>query len=145
MPATYTAHEVPSLKFQHPCSIFVSGASGCGKTEWIKNVIENDFIDGGIKTIYFFMPYCETPKIVPLAHQELVLMEGVPTKTWIDDTFSVDGPDDCLIVVDDLWSECIKSPAIRHLLKYGRSHFKVSMIFVTQYYFEGGKPSIPFR
>jgi hypothetical protein len=145
MPATYLGYEVPSIKFQHPCSIFVSGASGSGKTEFIKNIVEHDFIEGGINTIYFFMPYIETTVISPLPHQELVLMEGVPTMAWLNDTFSLNGPKDTLIIVDDLWGQCVKSEAIRHLLKYCRSHFGISMIFVTQYFFEGGKPSIPYR
>ena len=145
MPATYTGREIPSLKFRHPHSMFVSGSSGVGKTEFIKNIIETDFIEGGINTIYYFMPYIETPNIVPLPHQEMILMEGLPTRKWIDSNFSLEGPFDTLIIVDDLWGACVKSDAIRHLLRYCRSHFQISMIYVTQYYFEGGKPSKAYR
>jgi hypothetical protein len=146
MPRNYIGTQIDTLKFRHPVSIFVSGASGTGKSEWIKNVIERDFIDGNIKKIYYFMPEIENIRIRPSLNQELYLMQGVPTKTWIRDTFRTDGPRDTLIVVDDLWGECIKAKeATRHLLKYCRNHYGISMIFVTQYFFEGGKPSIPYR
>lgn len=145
MPATYTAWEVPDVKFEHPCSILVSGASGSGKSNWIKNVIEHDFIKGGIKNIYYFMPYIDNVNIAPLPHQSMYLMEGLPTMTWLKETFSLDTPRDSLIIVDDMWGECVKSSAVRHLLNFCRSHFGISMIFVTQYFFEGGKPSVPYR
>jgi hypothetical protein len=146
MPGTFTGRQLPPLKFQHPASMLVSGSSGTGKTEFIKNVIETDFIEGGINTIFYFMPYVERPNITPLPGQNIVLMEGLPTRKWIDENYTLEeGPFDTMIVVDDLWGECVKSPAVRHLLRFCRSHFKISMVYVTQYYFEGGKPSKPYR
>ena len=146
MPRNYIGTVIENIKFRHPVSIFVSGASGTGKSHWIKHVIEQDFIQGNIRTIYYFMPEIENISISPLPHQELYLMQGVPTMTWIKDTFQQNGPRDTLIVVDDLWGECIKAKdSTRFLLKYCRNHYGISMIFVTQYFFEGGKPSVPYR
>ena len=91
------------------------------------------------------MPRMENVNIEPLEHQSLYLMEGLPTRAWVDATFSIDGPRDSLIIVDDMWAECTDSPVIKDLLQYGRSHFGVSLFFCTQYYFENSKKSIPLR
>ena len=92
MPRNYIGTVIENIKFRHPVSIFVSGASGTGKSHWIKHVIEQDFIQGNIRTIYYFMPEIENVSISPLPHQELYLMQGVPTMTWIKDTFKSMAP-----------------------------------------------------
>jgi hypothetical protein len=136
---------IPDLRFQHPCSLLISGTTGAGKSHFVKLLIENDGIKGGINKIFYFMPRLENLGIRPSPQQQLFIMEGLPTQNWVDDTFTRDENKNCLIVVDDLWSQCIESPVIESLLTYGRRHLNVSLAFIAQNFYEKSRKAITLR
>lgn len=127
---------VPDLRFEHPAALLVSGTTGAGKTHWTKLLIENDGIKGEIKKIYYFMPMLENVNISPNPDQQLFLMEGMPTQSWVSDNFRPNEDAKTLIIVDDQWSQCVQSPVIESLLNHGRRHFGVSLIFIAQNFYE---------
>jgi hypothetical protein len=136
---------VPDLRFQHPAALLVSGSTGAGKTHWVKLLIENDGIKGDIKKIYYFMPILENINISPNADQQLFLMEGMPTRSWVDDTFKVNEDAKTIIVVDDQFSKCVKDEVIEHLLTFGRRHYGLSLIFIAQNFYEKSKNARTLR
>ena len=101
-------------------------------------------INGDIRQIYYFMPRLETLDIRPDPSQQLFLMEGLPTKSWVDDTFRKENKH-CLIIVDDLWAQVVNCPVAEYLNSYGRRHFNVSLVYTGQNFYEKGKYAITIR
>lgn len=138
MSTSYVGRFIHDLRFQHPFCILVSGTTGAGKSQFLKNVIEKGGIKGRIRSIYYFMPRMETLDINPGNGRRLYCMEGIPTKKWIDETLK-ESTRDVLIVIDDQWDAAIESPDVKALCSYERRHSGVSMAFVTQNFYEQGK------
>ena len=143
MHSTLIRH-VADLRFQHPCSLLISGTTGSGKTHFTKNLVEYKGIAGPITRIFLFLPRIEPVEIAAPTGQELFLMEGLPTQNWVDITFK-SGPGNALIIIDDQWSRCIDSKVIEFLLTFGRRHLGLSLIFITQNFYEKSKISITLR
>lgn len=140
----YIANYLENFQFSHPCALLVSGTTGAGKSFFIKNLIEKNGIKGTISTIYYFMPRLEPLEITPLPHQKLYVLEGMPTNRWYEDTFN-ENTRDTLIIIDDMWSECIESEVVRRLLTHGRRHLGISLAFTAQNFFERSKQAITLR
>ena len=136
---------IPAMRFKHPCALLVAGSTGTGKSNFVKNIIECDGIEGDIKSIYYFMPRLEPIEVAPAQHQHLYLMEGLPSQDWVDDTFPVEKDSKSMIVIDDLWSACIENDVCEYLLTYGRRHLGVSLVFVAQNFYEKAKKAITYR
>ena len=136
---------VPDLRFQHPCSLLISGTTGAGKSHFVANLIEKRGIRGKIKHIYYFMPRLERLEITPPRGQELYRMTGLPTRSWLDETFKVPKKGKSLIVIDDQWSECVESKDVEYLLTYGRRHLGLSMCFLAQNFYEKSRKAITLR
>ncbi len=71
---------VPDLRISHPCSIFIAGATGTGKSNFIKNFIECDAIKEGTDIVYYFMPRFETLDITPPNGVDIYTYEGLPSQ-----------------------------------------------------------------
>ena len=136
---------VPDLRITHPCSIFIAGATGTGKSNFIKNLIECEGIKGGTDVIYYFMPRFETLDITPPHGIDMYKNEGLPDQEWVDKTLEPYKDRNTLIVVDDLWTQCVESPVIEYLLTYGRRHLNLSLIFVAQNFYEKSRKAITLR
>jgi len=108
-------------------------------------MIECEGVKGGFNVIYYFMPRLEEPNIQPLENAQLIVMEGLPTKDFVDDTFSESSQVKYLIVIDDQWSACIENPVIEYLLTYGRRHLNLSLFFVAQNFYEKSRKAITLR
>ncbi len=136
---------VPDLRFQHPCSLLISGTTGAGKSHFVKRLIEKRGIRGKIKDIYYFMPRLERLEIQPPKKQELFCMTGLPTRAWLDETFKVPKKGNALIIVDDQWGDCVESKDVEYLCSYGRRHLKLSMVFLAQNFYEKSRKAITLR
>ena len=136
---------VPDLRFQHPCSLLISGTTGAGKSHFVARLIEMRGIRGNIKSIYYFMPRLEKLDIITPPKTELYPMTGLPTKEWLEDNFKPNKDSKSLIVIDDQWSDCVESKAVEFLTTYGRRHMKLSMIFLAQNFYEISRKAITLR
>jgi Cdc6-like AAA superfamily ATPase len=136
---------VPDLRISHPSSIFIAGATGTGKSNFIKNLIECDGIKGGTDVVYYFMPRFENLDINPPKGLDIYKQEGLPDQEWVNKTIEPYKERKTLIVVDDMWNQCVESPVIEYLLTYGRRHLNLSLIFVAQNFYEKSRKAITLR
>ena len=60
--------------------------------------------------------------------------------TTIPDLAFFDNVDkDSLVVLDDLWSECCESPQVNKAFKVFARKMRLSLIIISQCYYEGGQ------
>jgi len=140
----YLGRFVEDLRFQHPCALLVSGTTGAGKSNFVKNIIERRGIKGRINTIYYFMPKMETLDITPNPGQKIYYFPGLPTEKWVRDTFH-ESTHDSLVIIDDQWSAAIESEVVSNLTTFGRRHDGISIIMITQNFYEKAKRAIIIR
>ena len=79
---------IHDFRFVHPFCCLISGTTGVGKSTFVKKLIEREMIKGVINEIYFFMPVIEKISIKTPPHQKVYLMEGLPTKEWVNKNWS---------------------------------------------------------
>ena len=135
---------VKDLRFKHPTALLIAGTTGSGKSEFVKNLIENGGIKGKITKIYFFLPRLEPLLIETNDETKIFLEQGLPTEEWISNNFKP-GDNQTLLVIDDQWTEAVKSAAVENLSCFGRRHLGISLVFITQNFFTRSPRSIIIR
>ena len=135
---------VPGLAFDHPCALLITGTTGAGKSYFTKCCVEKGGIEGPINKIYYFMPRIEPVDITPADGQELFIMEGMPTRDWLDKTFPTSNSN-ALLIIDDQWTDCVDSKVVLYLTNFARRHLSLSMIFIGQNFYEKSKIAISIR
>ena len=117
--------------FESPFTAIISGASGTGKTEWIKKLLKNK--DAMINEPPQHILYCYgeiNPEILKLKHDGIEIFHGVPTR---DDIAKREK--NLLLILDDLISD-IDPKFLEILYIRGSHHWNVSVITVTQNLFD---------
>ena len=117
--------------FETPFTAIISGASGTGKTEWIKKLLKYkaQLINNEPKHVLYC--YGEiNPEIMKLKHEGIELFNGVPTKADITER-----PSNMLLILDDLITD-IDPKFLEVLYTRGSHHWNVSVITVTQNLFD---------
>ena len=117
--------------FESPFTAIISGASGTGKTEWIKKLLKNKNVM--IKEPPKHILYCYgeiNPEILKLKHEGIEIFHGVPTRQDIAQRGK-----NLLLILDDLISD-IDPKFLEILYIRGSHHWNVSVITVTQNLFD---------
>ena len=117
--------------FEPPFTAIISGASGTGKTEWIKKLLKykEQLIDEEPNHVLYC--YGEiNPEIMKLKHQGIELFNGIPTKADI-----LQRPSGMLLILDDLIND-VDPKFLEILYTRGSHHWNVSVITVTQNLFD---------
>lgn len=117
--------------FETPFTAIISGASGTGKTEWIKKLLKykEQLIDEEPNHVLYC--YGEiNPEIMKLKHQGIELFNGIPTKADI-----LQRPSGMLLILDDLIND-VDPKFLEILYTRGSHHWNVSVITVTQNLFD---------
>ena len=133
-----------SLRIQVPFSMSISGPSQSGKSEFIVKLIEHReklFTSKFVRIIY-----CQPESLahvnntffqrIKLAFPSAELNSGLPniSKLSLDlNTLP------CLLIIDDLMTEFLDSPAMVQLLSVQVHHFNLSTIFTLQNFFATSK------
>ena len=118
--------------FKSPFTAIISGASGTGKTEWIKKLLKykEPLIDP--KPTHVLYCYGEiNPYIIKLKHDGIELFNGIPTKADI-----LQRPSGLLNILDDLIKD-IDPKFLEILYTRGSHNWKISVITVTLLMFLG--------
>lgn len=126
------------VRLKHPFPAIVAGLTCCGKTQFVKLLLESgeDVFDGVFKNIIYcyaiFQPaYDEMQRTIP----NITFIEGVPA-----DLESMINPSiRNLVLIDDLMTELCSNPRITNLFTKGCHHRNLSVIFILQNIFHRGK------
>ncbi len=126
--------------FLHPFTMIVSGPTACGKSSWVKNLLQHStamISPAPYKIILCYRRwqpmYAEMAKTIP----NLSFIQGVPDNLH-DETF-IDSRFPHLIIFDDLMKDATKSGEVCELYTEGAHHRNLSVISLMQNLFNRGK------
>ena len=130
----------PQFKFQHPCSVVLTGPSGSGKSVLTKKILCQSFIQPPPQRIIWcygqYQPlYDNVKKNVP----GVEFVKGIPD--FIEhDTYLDTSVRNC-IILDDLMGDAKKDERVANLFTKGSHHRNLTVFYLTQNLFPQGKSS----
>ena len=137
---TKTVKDCKLFRLQHPFTCMVSGMTGCGKTTWVKKLLQNKSItitQTPQRIIWCYSrwqpAYLEMSKTIP----EIEFVKGIPPNIESDDYFDVSVHN--LIVIDDQMSSASNDKQVINLFTQGSHHRNLSVIYLVQNLFHQGK------
>ena len=125
------------VRFKTPANFYICGQTQCGKSYMVRrmlNHLEEMFSPVPTKTVYC---YGEFQKEFDEFPPNVELIEGFPN----DVNKLTKGHDNCLIVLDDLMTQCSNDPCVADLFMRGSRHREISVLYLTQNVFPPGKLS----
>lgn len=128
-------------RLRFPCSIIVTGVSGCGKTWWIKKLLENQQVmfespvDSCLLCYGVYQPlYDEMAQNI----SNLSLVEGCNQRA-IKQHGMLDATKKTILIIDDLHAEMADDQLLGNLFCKFSHHMNTTVIFLTQNLFRKGK------
>ena len=125
---------------QHLYTCLVAGPTSCGKTQFVKKIIEEGehVVNGSAKKIIWLYGEYQ-PAYMELSSKflHILFIEGIPENLneYIDPKFRN------LIVIDDFMSETRSDKKVTNLFTKGSHHRNFSVILLQQNLFYNGKES----
>ena len=120
--------------FQSPTTIILSGATGSGKTTWLKKLIElkqSMFAKEPQEIIYFYGVW--QPMFEDLEKKGVQFVKGLPQELENESGHHK------LVVLDDLQDEVTNSDQVERLFTRGSHHKNMTVVYLTQNFFRQGK------
>lgn len=128
-------------RLQHPFSLVVSGPSNCGKTYFVKNVIEkaSSIITHNIDNIVYIYS-CWQPLYDQLLQiREINFVNGLP-ESLCDDVLLPPEKNN-LLIIDDLMNDASNNLEVQNVFTKYVHHRNLSCIYLVQNLFIQGKAS----
>lgn len=132
-------YEEKDLRLQHPFTAVVAGPTGCGKTYFVRNLLQfwSIHIDGITKNELRVL-WCHgqdqdiyskdlNSNVIISYHHGLVDADDI-----VDGNYSI-------VVIDDLMTEVSGNDKLANLFTKGSHHLHISVIFIVQNFFHKGK------
>lgn len=119
------------ISLKHPFTMLVSGPTGCGKTTWLKQLVNSQLsTPKPEKIFYFYGEYQPAFKYFRKVHfingLQLDVLDNIKGKNiWV--------------IIDDLMADAVNSNSISDLFTKGSHHRNISIILVVQNFFAQGK------
>ena len=125
-------------QFQHPFTAIIAGPTGCGKTQFISNLIlySNTYIYPPPTKIYYYYGIWQD-KFSFLKTQNL----NISFHDGLSDFQKVNKLENNLIIIDDLMKDASENSEIVDMFTKGSHHTNTSIIVLTQNIFNKGKNS----
>ncbi len=135
-------NETP-MAFMHPFTMIVSGPTGSGKTYFVKDMLEKNYISPTPTRIVWvykrWQPlYEDMRRTLPIQ-----FIQGIPANIDRDDFFSPQHTN--VIVLDDMMSVTQNDPKVTDLFTEGSHHRNLSVVNLTQNLFPPGKTAVAQR
>lgn len=121
-----------------PFKLIICGPSGCGKTQLIRDLIVNNRFDSTIsELVYCYAPYTIDNSLFSDLRKESKVpckfVEGFPAADLDNNTlFKADKSKSKLLIIDDLWDECLKTDTISKLFTCYSRHLNINVAIVCQ-------------
>lgn len=128
-------------RLSHPSSYLISGASGCGKTQWTRKLLESwgVLIKAGFpdRIVWFYAEYQPAYSELLASFPQIEFIQGVP-----EDVCDMFDAQTCnLCIIDDLMNEVSGNKNVCNLFTKTSHHRNLSVIFITQNLFFQGRES----
>ena len=124
------------IQLKHPFTSILTGPTGCGKTTFIKKLLENlenVMVPRPQRIIYCFSIWQKT-------FDELLLNNpSIEFKQGLIDVQEIDKDVLNLVIIDDLMNELKDDATLSEFFTKGSHHRNMSVIFMTQNLFVQGK------
>ena len=144
MPLTINYKEIENVTFDYPFRIIISGSSQSGKTSFSKRLLQQtDLFNKQFKSILYCYPeyLTETPVQWHSDLQTSVTYQtGLPS---LEELCSLES--DSVIVLDDLYEECIIAKQIDYLFRVLSGKIRLNVIIMTQRFFAQGRFAMNIR
>ena len=126
-------HILDDLKLQKPFRLIIAGGSGCGKSQFCKQLVDQNFFQSGFdRIIYNYPDYLEETDI-----DFESLVEYRPG--LVDQTFLSSLKRNTLVIIDDLALEVSKSVHINNLFAVEARKRNISVILIAQNIYQRGE------
>ena len=132
------------LKFVTPCTIGLFGMSNCGKSTYIKKMLEHAdgvFTEPPKRVVFCYNIFQELFHRMAETVPNISFHEGVPDRATMEEWSAQIGGGHLMIVFDDLYNEVIQSKAVCDLSILLSHHLNISSIISSHNIFMGAKYS----
>ena len=122
---------------KHPFTMEICGPTGCGKTQWLKKLIENSktvSFEPPVKITYFYTEWQEAFDV--LNNYGNIVFENILPNNILE-KFNGQQPE--WIIFDDMMNQISKNQQICELFTRGSHHRNLSVIILTQNFFSKGE------
>ena len=133
MPRIIEAFNAGTNVLQTPFRLIVAGPSGAGKTELVKQIVDNEFYSSSIDNIVYCYPgYLDE---VPTEFETTVNYHpGLPKKEYLSGL-----PKGTLLIFDDMMVECCDNEDVGILFTVIARKRNISVILMSQNIYQQGK------
>lgn len=132
------------LKFVTPCTIGLFGMSNCGKSTYIKKMLEQAdgvFTEPPKRVVFCYNIFQDLFHRMAETVPNISFYEGVPDRATMEEWSAQIGGGPLMIVFDDLYNEVIQSKAVCDLSILLSHHLNISCIISSHNIFMGAKYS----
>ena len=126
------------LHFKHPATILLSGPTGCGKTRFVRRILEERLIEPfPTRLIWVYGEWQGDYDQIKTIYPEIEFMQG-----YSDDIYdSLEPTERNLLILDDQMSEASDTKSLAKLFTKGSHHRNVTILYLVQNMFDQGKSS----
>ena len=128
-----------TLLLQTPFTMCLAGSTSSGKTTFVRRLLDNLYrmtSEEPGKILYCYGAFQPLYEEIKKDHPDVTFIEGLPCR---DDMEQLASRGPSLVVLDDLLSEVTNSRDMQSLFTRYSHHRNISVIFVSQNIFFGGK------
>ena len=126
-------HIIEDIKLEKPFRLIIAGGSGCGKSMFCKQLVDQNFFQSKFdRIIYNYPDYLDETDI-----EFKSIVEYRPG--LVDQTFLSSLSKNTLLIIDDLALEVSKSVAVNNLFAVEGRKRNISVILITQNVYQRGE------